>query len=262
MYQKLSSSAARFIFALFTSFTVLGVVNAQTVGVGSGSYTTSAPPGGASPQSAIYETHGGPIPTHKFWTSKYWNPHGFAPGPIYMFPEPLSIQVTANGLVAGYYPSVNNNGLWFNKPFKPDLTVGVDGLNAGAVNVSRYSDWTVDFDFGPITTRVGRGMPFVYVMTNGSNPTVTFNGQPTIFANNGNILGVSIAGVNYGLFGPGGSSWIGVGTTKLTCNLAGGATYFSLAILPNQSALSAFASRAFSFPVDTRVSWNYDQSNS
>ena len=48
-------------------------------------------------------------------------------------------------------------------------------------------------------------MPFVYVTTNGSNPTVTFNGQPTIFANNGNILGVSIAGNNYGLFGPSGS---------------------------------------------------------
>ena len=135
------------IFALFISFTVLGVVNAQTVGVGAGSYTTSVPPGFAGPQSTIYESHGGPIPTHKFWTSKYWNPHGFAPGPIYMFPEPLSIQVTANGLVAGYFPRVNNNGLWFNKPFQPDLTVGVDGLNAGAVNVSRYSDWTVRFQF-------------------------------------------------------------------------------------------------------------------
>jgi endoglucanase Acf2 len=262
MYQKLNFSITRFIFALFTSFIVIGVVNAQTVGVGAGSYTTSVPPGFAGPQSTIYETHGGPIPTHKFWTSKYWNPHGFAPGPIYMFPEPLSIQVTANGLVAGYFPSVNNNGTWFNKPFQPDLTVGVDGLNAGAVNVSRYSDWTADFDFGPITTRVGRGMPFVYVTTNGSNPTVTFTGQPTIFANNGNTLGVSIAGNNYGLFGPSGSSWSGVGTTKLTCNLAGGAAYFSLAILPSQSALSAFASRAFSFPVDTRVSWSYDQSDS
>ena len=31
-------------------------------------------------------------------------------------------------------------------------------------------------------------MPFVYVFTNGSNPTVTFAGQPTVFANNGNIL--------------------------------------------------------------------------
>src|SRR5262249_56105152 len=105
-------------------------------------------------------------------------------------------------------------------------------------------------------------MPFVYVTTNGSNPTVTFTGQPTIFANNGNTLGVSIAGNNYGLFGPSGSSWSGIGTTKLTCNLAGGATYFSLALLPGQSALNAFASHAFSFPIDTRVSWNYDQSNS
>jgi hypothetical protein len=160
MHRKLKFSIARVIFALFTSFIILGEVNAQTVPVGAGSYTTAVPPGFAGPQSAIFETHGGPIPTHKFWTSKYWNPHGFAPGPVYMFPEPLSIHVTANGLVAGYFPGVNNNGLWFNKPFKPDLTVGVDGLNAGAVNVSRYNDWTADFNFGPITTRVGRGIAY------------------------------------------------------------------------------------------------------
>ena len=250
------------ILLLLTILIGPGSVNAQTVGVGAGSYTTVAPPGVPTPQSTIYSTHGGAIPTHKFWTSKYWSPLGFAPGPIYMFPEPLSIQVTANGLVAGYYPTVNNNGTWFNKPFQPDLTVGVTGLNASVVNVSDFSDWAVDFNFGPMTTRVGRGMPFVYVRTNGSNPTVRFSGQPTIFANNGNILGVSIAGNNYGLFGPIGSTWSGIGTTTLTCNLVSGATYFSLAILPNQAALNTFASRAFSFPVDTSVTWNYDQNNS
>src|SRR5215470_9903376 len=165
MYQKLNYSIARFIFVLFTLFTILGAVNAQTVVVGAGSYTTSVPPGFTGPQSAIYETHGGRVPTHKFWTSKYWSPLGFAPGPIYMFPEPLSIQATASGLVAGYYPTVNNNGTWFNKPFQPDLTIGVAGLNANVVNVSDFGDWTADFNFGPITTRVGRGMPFVYAST-------------------------------------------------------------------------------------------------
>src|SRR5262245_27317396 len=111
----------RTVYAALTSFIVLGAVQAQTVGVGAGSYTTVVPPGFAAPQSTIYRNHGGRIPTHKFWTSKYWNPLGLAPGPIYMFPEPFSIQVTANGLVAGYYPTVNNNGTWFNKPFQPDL---------------------------------------------------------------------------------------------------------------------------------------------
>src|SRR5262245_10706461 len=262
LYATIANRVGLFVSAFLTSFIVFNAGNAQTVGVGAGSYTTVVPPGFAAPQSTIYRTHGGRVPTHKFWTSKYWSPLGFAPGPIYMFPEPLSIQATANGLVAGYYPTVNNNGTWFNKPFQPDLTIGVAGLNANVVNVSDFSDWTADFNFGPITTRVGRGMPFVYVITNGSNPTVTFSGQPTIFSNNGNILGVSIAGNNYGLFGPAGSTWSGIGTTTLTCNLAGGATYFSLAILPGQSALSTFASRAFSFPVDTQVSWNYNQNNS
>jgi endoglucanase Acf2 len=184
-----------------------------------------------------------------------------------MFPEPLSIQATASGLAAGYFPGVQvgNNGTgpgtFFFKPFQPDLTIGVAGLNATTVNVSNYSDWTVDLNFGPIMTRVGRGMPFVYGITTGGNPTVRFSGPPTIFANNGNVLGVSIAGNSYGLFGPPGSSWTLAGNT-LTCNLPGGTNYFSVAILPNQAALSVFASRAFSFPVDTRVTWNYNQTTS
>lgn len=256
-------------FGVVCYMVLAATVQAQTVGVGAGSYTTALPAGSSGPQTQIFRTGNGPVPTHKFWTSKYWNALGTnsSGGPVYMFPEPLSVQATANGLVAGYFPGVmvGNNGTgpgtFFFKPFKPDLTIGVAGLNAGSVNVSDFSDWTVDFDFGPITTRLGRGMPFVYAITNGSNPTVTFNGQPTIFANNGNTIGVSIAGNNYGLFGPPNSSWTASGNT-LTCVLPAGTNYFSVALLPNQSALGTFASRALSFPVDTRVSWNYNQNTS
>jgi endoglucanase Acf2 len=261
-YSNRQRSRFHLILAAMILLIVSVGANAQTVPVGAGSYTTVAPPGVPTPQTNIFRTGGGPVNSHKFWTSKYWDPLGFNPGPINMFPEPLSLQVLANGLAAGYHPTVHNNGTWFNKPFQHDLTIGTAGLNASAVNISDSSDWAVDFNFGPITTRVGRGMPFVYVLTNGSNPTVTFTGQPTVFANNGNILGVSIAGNSYGLFGPPGSTWSGIGSATLTCNLAGGARYFSLAILPNQAALSTFASRAFSFPIDTQVSWNYDQTSS
>jgi endoglucanase Acf2 len=247
-------------------------LQAQTVHMGAGSYTTTLPAGAAAPSGQIFNTVAGPKPTHRFWTAKNWYADniingavtfgGGGGGPFNMFPQPLGMQTTASGLLMGFDAAVLNGGTFFNQPFEGDLTLGVAGLNTASVAVSAYTDWTVDFNFGPMTTRVGRGMPFVYVTTNGSNPTVTFAGQPTVFANNGNILGVSIANNNYGLFCPGGGSWSGIGTTVLTCNLPAGRHYFSLALLPNQAALATYSQFAFSFPVNTQVTWNYNQSTS
>lgn len=256
----------------FLIFPICAEVQAQTVQVGAGSYTTALPAGATAPSSQIFNTVAGPKPTHKFWTAKNWYADnivngsvtfgGGGGGPFNMFPQPLGVESTANGLLLGFDAAVNNGGTFFQQPFEGDLTIGVAGLNAANVNVSGYTDWTVDLNFGPITTRLGRGMPFVYVTTNGANPTVTFAGQPTVFSNNGNILGVSIANNNYGLFCPSGGTWSGIGGTVLTCNLPAGRDYFSLALLPNQAALSTYSQFAFSFPVNTQVSWSYNESSS
>jgi endoglucanase Acf2 len=236
----------------------------QVVAAGAGSYTTALPAGATAPQSTIFRTFAGPVPTHKFWTAKNWYPQQnvTGSGPYVMFPEPLSMETTPTGLMLGYFGGVNNNGTWFNKPFQNDLTLGVAGLNAAAINVSAFTDWTADFNFGPITTRVGRGMPFVYAFTNGSSPTVTFSGTPTVFTNNGNILGVSIGSNNYGLFCPAGGTWTGIGGTTLTCHPPAGHNYFSLAILPSPAALADFSAVAFSFPTNTQATWSYNQASS
>ncbi|HLJ29777.1 MAG TPA: glycosyl hydrolase [Candidatus Angelobacter sp.] len=272
-YVQPSSRIQSSVFKALCLIPVLALsLQAQTVNVGAGSYTTTLPAGAAAPSSQIFNTVGGPKPTHRFWAAKNWYADnivngavtfgGGGGGPFNMFPQPLGMQTTGSGLLMGFDATLNNGGTFFNQPFEGDLTIGVAGLNAASVPVSGYTDWTVDFNFGPMTARVGRGMPFVYVTTNGSNPTVTFAGQPTVFANNGNILGVSIANNNYGLFCPSGGSWSGIGTTVLTCNLPGGRHYFSLALLPNQAALSTYSQFAFSFPTNTQVTWNYNPSTS
>jgi endoglucanase Acf2 len=254
------------------SWSVSPLANAQTVPVGPGSYTTTLPAGATAPAAPSFNTVAGPKPTHRFWTAKNWYADnivngavtfgGGGGGPYNMFPQPLGLQTTASGLLMGYDAAVNNGGTFFQQPFEGDLTIGMAGLNATSVPVSAYTDWTVDFNFGPMTARIGRGMPFVYVTTTGSNPTVTFGGQPTVFSNNGNILGVSIANNNYGLFCPTGGTWSGIGGTVLTCNLPAGHNYFSLALLPNQAALSSFSGFAFSFPTNTQVAWSYNPTTS
>ena len=255
-------SVSLLLFAISTSLVIPGTTDAQTVSVGAGSYSSVQPPGTVSP-GPPFRTVGGPVPTHKFWTSKYFSPMGFS-----MEPQPWYVQATATGLRGGHFPDVllGNNGqgpnTFFFQPFQSDLTIGHAGLNVSSVNVGQSSDWMADFVYGALTLRAGRGMPFIYGLTNGAvNPTVTFAGAPTTICNaNGQVL-ASIGGRFYGLFAPPGSNWTLSGNTY-TCTLAGGSNFFSVATLPNQGAFATYATAAFTLPTNTTVSFSYNQNTS
>lgn len=256
-------AVVRFSLTVMIVAALVPRARAATVSAGAGSYTDTLPAGQVGPQATIYRSYSGPVATHRFWTAKNWYPTNTTSngGAYSMFPRPLSMQSTPSGLRIGYYATVNNNGYWFNTPFQPDLTLGVAGLSASTVSISAVGDWSTELNFGPLSTRVGRGWPFVYASVS-ANPTVTFAVAPTIWSNSANVIGAQIAGNNYGLFCPSGGTWSGIGTATLTCNRPAGKNYVSLALLPSQMALADYAAYAFSFPTDTRVSWSYDENNS
>jgi len=231
------------------------------VAVGAGGYVTTVPPGQVAPQATVYKSYSGPAATHKFFTAQNWvpltGPNGFT-----MFPQPLSMQTVASGLALGYSGTIVNGGTYFIKGHQQDMILGTPGLSAGSVNISAYSDWTATFNWGALAVTVGRGMPFVYATTTGTSIRLTFPNVPTVFSTNANVLGVTINGNNYALFGPTGATWSGQGSTAFTCTLPSGKGYFSLALLPSQAALGTYQTYAFSFPTDTRVTWNYNPSTS
>jgi endoglucanase Acf2 len=103
----------------------------------------------------------------------------------------------------------------------------------------------------------------VYAEYAGGTPRVTFPAAPVIWSGNAStpVLGVTINGRHYALFGPTGSTWSGIGTTALVNNL-GGRNYFSVAVLPDNSAttLAKFQQYAYSFVTGTQVAWSYDKS--
>src|SRR6267142_1117259 len=90
---------------LFALTTVALPLQAQTVHVGAGSYTTTLPTGAAAPSSQIFNSVAGPKPTHRFWTAKNWYADnivngavtfgGGGGGPFNMFPQPLGMQTAA-----------------------------------------------------------------------------------------------------------------------------------------------------------------------
>ncbi len=101
--------------------------------------------------------------------------------------------------------------------------------------------------------------------TRGGTPRILFPAAPTIWSGNAGtpVLGVTINGRHYALFGSTGSTWTGIGTATLTNNPSG-RNYFSVAVLPDNSAatLAKFQQYAYAFVTNTQVSWSYDRPTS
>src|SRR5690606_36220990 len=125
--------------------------------------------------------------------------------------------------------------------------------------VNDYSDWLVTnrYENGPYTmeTTYVLGSPYVYFLFNGGNPRLLFGHAPTVWygASNSPVLGITVNGRHYGLFGPSGSSWSGLGSNTLINNL-GGRNYFSIAVLPDSAVatLEKFRQYAYSHVTKTR----------
>lgn len=234
------------------------------VPVGNGSYTTALPSGAQAPQDAVWTTTGfgdGPVPTNDWWSSLVWN--AFSEN---MFAQPLMLRAEDDGLlvknptnwVDGTTTVMDNSGR--------DLTIGHAGADSFAdARVDGHGDWSVDALWGEgsaTTLRVtfAQGSPFVFCEYEGGGAVITFDGAPEVWAEEGNVLGITVDGHHYGLFAPSGTTWSGVGTGSLTNNL-GSAGYCSIAALPETAFLDTFEDYAYNFVTDTQVDWAYDQAN-
>lgn len=247
-----------------------GIAAADTITVGAGSYSDTRPAGTSGPSSntgtpvspkVTDAVRGEPVPTNDWWSSLAFQRYDSNPYSTPMYGHPLTYEATAGGLDVGYptTPNTTNNGRDYEYAHQRDLTLGLTGLNAPETKVDGWSDWTVTpyWSDGTRTLRatIGHGMPYVYAKGTGGDASVTTATEPTVFADRGNVVGVTINGHHYALFAPTGSDWTISGRT-LTANL-GAKDYFSLAVLPETAALDTFAKYAFSFVTGSRVSWDY-----
>jgi len=246
----------------FTLFPAFG----QSVGVGSGSYTTTFPGVDAAgrnsfPSGTPYVTGEAatkPIPTNDWWSTQVKNPHADN-----LFSYPFSMRSVNEGLVITYIPwGVLDNIL--------PITVGVSGLNASAANISDHSDWTVTMDWQNgshhFQATAGIGMPFLYFEKAASDVaeitiaegTATVSGEMLIVENARN-------GADFAIYAPTGSVWNQNGNTYTST--LNGQNYWSLAFIPLDAAsvtavANEYKSYAYVFPTETTVSWDYNESTS
>ncbi|MEV5444343.1 glycosyl hydrolase [Streptomyces sp. NPDC052644] len=242
---------------------------AATVPVGAGSYSDTRPPGTTGPTTntgtpvtpkVTPAAQGRPVPTNDWWSSLAFQRYGDNPYSTPMYGHPLTYQATAAGLDIGYptTPAIVGDGRQYEFAHKRDLTLGLTGLNAPDTKADAWSDWTVTpyWSDGARTLRatIGHGLPFVYAKGTGGDARVTTATAPTVFADQGNVLGITVAGHHYALFAPTGADWTVSGST-ITAGLAG-KDYFSLAVLPSTDALATFKKYAYSFVTGSQASWS------
>jgi endoglucanase Acf2 len=245
--------------------------------VGQGSYTTTLPPGAKGPSNSSggavtpvrTSNVTGATPTNDWSSSIPWKfqSNSYSEN---MYPHPLALRAKSGGLGVSYptNPSITNGTpayvQEYHYAYAEDLMLGVAGLAAPDTKLDGYSEWTVTaaWSDGARTLKAtfGHGLPFVYATKSGGDAVITFNGAPTIWANNGAVLGVTINGHHYGIFAPTGATWSGSGTLQSNLN---GKDYFSVAVLPGNTTaiLDLYKKYAYSFVTGSSVSWNYNTAN-
>lgn len=234
-------------------------------------YITTIPPGEDNAPDVIYKTDNvtGPMQTNDWWSNVAWQDFSNA-----AYPHPLAMQHEEAGLRI-YYPG---NRIYENSTYTSasindihDFTVGHSNSSSfSAANVDSFSDWfvTTKYENGSnsITASFGHGSPYVYFLFEGGNPELSFYTVPQVWYGDesSSVLGITMEGAHYALYGPTGSTWEGINSTTLTNLLEDGQNYFSVAVLPDASeeTLLAFQEYAYSFVTDTKVDWSYNSDSS
>jgi endoglucanase Acf2 len=148
-----------------------------------------------------------------------------------------------------------------------DFVIGMTGGESFPdARVAGWSDWFVTAQYGAadkgFKVTFGHGSPYVFAQYTGGEPALTFGKAPEVLSGTDKdaVLSVRVGKRIYGLFAPTGSTWTGIGTDKLEAK-TNGKGYFSVAVLPDDKpeTLANFKAHAYSFVVDTKVTYKYEQ---
>ncbi|WP_276282732.1 glycosyl hydrolase [Halorussus caseinilyticus] len=242
------------------------------VDVGAGSYTTTLPSGEGTPPSEPYATSdlSAPYPTNDWWSSVLFEQYGSATWahPLVGTPtsEGLDLSHPTEWLFSNQNGDANRDNI-AEMDDTTDFTLSTTGGSFADTQCAGYGDWHTEVRWGAsdsttptLDLTLAQGSPFVFAELTGADAELSFASTPTVWADQGNVLGLSVNGHHYGVFAPSGATWSGLGSTTLTSAL-GGAGYFAVAVLPEATAtaLSRYESYAYNQITGTTVSWTYDQ---
>jgi len=271
---------------LLSGLGIVGAAQAETMPIGTGSYTTDAvgaAPEGCEPlatNARAFLTDTAPqgaVPTNDWWSSLVFKKYNCAYSePLHAHPSSylpqaagLGVSTTRDPVMSGTSGGVGE----FHYPYAEDVVVGIEGLNAPVVKVADWSDWTVTPSWSDgtrtMTATIGHGLPFSWFDIDGGDAVVSAGSDLRVWLNGGEQIGFSSGGADYVAYAPTGSTWSVSGTT-LSSDL-GGKGYLSVATLPTAptdtdsartGVVDAYAPYAYAKVVGTQADYAYDPATS
>ncbi len=271
MYKKIALVAllSIIIFLSSTSFSAYNITSTDWMNdLGQGSIST-VPGNEGDVQQEIYKTstYKSAVHTNNWSSSVYWVKFS---EPLY--PHPLAFRCVQTGLQVGYpHLTPGNEPNTMLTDANSDFIVEPSTFTPIDAKVDKETDWSIDILMSngsqSMKSTIAHGSPYAYFNFTSALPKLTFNNSaPSVYIGDAskNCLAIKINNNCYGLYAPEGSTWTGIGTKALTCNLPSGRNYFSIALLPDASenTFNFYRQHAYAFITDTRVEWKYNEADS
>ncbi|UOE95402.1 glycosyl hydrolase [Alkalihalobacillus sp. LMS39] len=257
------------------------VANTNEVSVGNGSYSSVFPTidyGGISdpgfqaqqgePPETIYRSEHvtGPMQTNTWWGSLAVEQYS-----MNQYPHPFSVRHREEGFHV-FYDAPHNMvvhqnkeaGTWhINGAIGTDFIIGHSSTKQFQhALVDDYNDWYVrgllEDDTRKMRVTYGVGSPYLFVEYEEGTAELTFDIQPTIWENQGHIIGFSTHdNKHYAAFALPGENWTGLDSKTLSTE----SDYVSIAKLPDNRVqmLQRFEEYAYSVVRDAIADWEYNE---
>ena len=256
--------SVRSILVAAMSLAAPSLVGAEIIATGPGSYTTDRPEFVKPLPEDISKTtdfQGAPI------TNQWWSSLVFEKFSSNMFAHPLGMVATPKGLAVTYVGASLTTSkdaiMGAGVSAEGDFIIGLEGAgDFTSADLEAYSDWFVTAAFADgekvLKTSFGHGSPYVFCRFDGANPKIKFSEKPVIWSGKltDDVLGITVKGRHYALFGPTGSAWSSTDETTFV-NTSAEKGYLSIAVLPDDKpeTLALFRTHAHNHITDTRVTY-------
>ncbi|MBO6793804.1 MAG: T9SS type A sorting domain-containing protein [Balneolaceae bacterium] len=263
-----------FLVTLFIcSFSFLAnELYAQSVSIGAGSYSTVTPAGKNEPQTQSGQPA---IPRVSTEFNQLVNTNDYWSNLIFPYREnnhlndvpahPVTLFSSENGFNIGYLNTNLSVDNYYYYSARNNIVVSIAGLSSNRTSTHSYGDWTfsakLEYENASLVATTGHGLPYTYFDVDGGDIQVASDSTFNIWHNVDEVIGLSMAGVHYGLFAPNGSSWTGTDTLTSSLNNKG---FLSVAILPDSTSetLEYYRSHAYAQVTNSVVEWDYDEFSS
>ncbi len=245
---------------------------AQPVALGAGTYYLSPkgrdkPPPLAPMRTAAMLKQAAP-------TNQWYSSLIFSAKPEPLFAHPLTVKATTAGfemaLATKEIVPTERRDVEVHYPHRDPVVISPLAFEPEPAKLAKLSDWAIDISMArgadEMLATVSHASPYVYFRLSRGDVRIRLPADAQRLDSGGDarVLGLSVKGKAYAVFGPTGVRWEQVSASEWIARLPAGKGYFSAATLPDSKpeTLQLFARHGYAFVQDTRASWRYDPATS